>query len=67
VFKFDNCSVNSVRVRVNRMYGRNTKLYGSDESEGSGPDTWRGVFCEVLTSELCVYKGLCVCVCKQGV
>jgi len=37
--KFDDCSVIDVRVRVNRMYGRNTKLYGSDESEGSGPDS----------------------------
>jgi len=43
VCKFGDCSVNSVRVRVNRMYGRNTKLYGSDESEGPG-----GVFCEVF-------------------
>jgi len=36
VCKFGDCSVNSVRVRVNRMYGRNTKLYRSDESEGPG-------------------------------
>jgi len=36
VCKFGDCGVISVRVSINRMYGRNTKLYVSDESEGSG-------------------------------
>jgi len=55
VCKFGDCStsVNSVRVRVNRMYGRTTKLYGSDESEGPG---WApaGVFSVRYSNQLCV-------------
>jgi len=46
--KFDNCIVISVKLRVNQRYERNTKLYGSDESEGSSWKPKRGVFCEVL-------------------
>jgi len=53
------CSV--ISIRVNRMYGRNTKLYGSDESEGPG---WApaGVFSVRYPNEL--YVRDCVCVCQ---
>jgi len=64
VCKFGDCSVINVRVRVNRMYGRNTKLYVSDESEGSGW-TPEGVSSVRYPNELYMYirDGVCVCVC----
>jgi len=62
--QFGDCSVNNVRVRVNRMYGRNTKLYGSDESKGPGQAPV-GVFSvRYFEWTVCVYIRECVCVCQ---